>query len=381
MKFIVNRNLLLQALQHTRCYMKPGIFIFANYFKMVIVDNTLLISGTDCSMFITESIKLETPPIENQERPFYVHATRIMKAIKALDQQPLEFEVGEYQLTVHHAEGYFQLPISDCTLPEPKTITMEEAITLHMEAPGLHSQLSKVAFATADDELRPVMTGISIEIERDQIIYVASDGHILVRLIKPHQAYDGPTGQFIMPRPVANTLIKILPKTGYCDLYFQGKLGKIIIDNNITLQFEFIDGRFPNYRSVMPENFDTCFNVDRKQILKCLSRLSIFSSDRHTVKIKLESPDQLAFVSRDIDEQVLSSEHITCQTVRQCESFRRGLLLNIRLLTQLIKSITSDRIVFNVQDSDHAFTLTPLPESDIEHVTCLLMPILQGDDE
>ena len=381
MKFKVNRNQLLQALLHTRRHMMPGAAYYANHYKITLNGDRLYITGTDASMFISESIPLEDKPTDAQvPRTFYIHSATLVKAIKALDNQPLEFQIEEYQMLVRHADGFFQLPITDVIFPEPKPMTQDGALHLHMEAPGLYSQLSKVAYATSDDDLRPSMSGILIEIEHNQISYCATDGRLLVNLIKPCKEPNSDTGQFIMPRPVADALLKILPKTGYCDLYLQGYQAMIFIGDNLVIHFTAIDSKYPNFRAVIPDEFCTHFNVDRRQILKVLNRMSLFCSPELRVKIKIQG-DELTFCTRDQELDMLSSEHIPCEVTKRSDFFSRGLMCNIRMLCKLINGIKSDRVMFNVVSSEKAFTLTPMPESDIEHITLLLMPMMQDDND
>ena len=383
MNFKVNRNQLLQALQHTRCHLPSFSINYANHYKITLNGDKLYITGVNLLLFITESIPLEETPTDAQEpQTFYIHATTLVKAIKALDNQPLEFLIEEYQLTVRHADGYFQLPIIDSmSFPEPKPMTQDEALHLHMEAPGLYSQLSKVAFATASEEdMRPALSAVFMEIEKDRINYTATDGRLLVSLVHPCKQPNAETGQLLMPRKVADALLKVLPKTGYCDLYVQGLQAMIIMEDNIVIRFGCVDSKFPNYRSVLPEEFSTHFDVDRRQILKTLDRIGLFCSEARRVKINLEG-DNLTFRTQDLEENMLSSEHIPCQVTKRSDFFSRGILCNIRMLGRLIRSTKSDRVMFNVVSSERAFTITPMPESDLEHITLLLMPMMQDDND
>ena len=108
--------------------------------------------------------------------------------------------------------------------------------------------------------------------------------------------------------------------------------------------------------------------------------MSLFCSPALRVKIKIQG-DELTFCTRDQELDMLSSEHIPCEVTKRSDFFSRGLLCNIRMLCKLINGIKSDRVMFNVVSSERAFTLTPMPESDLEHITLLLMPMHQEDDE
>ena len=387
MKFIVSRNILLQALLHTRCYMASNVWLFKNTFQITVSDRHLTVTSTDGLIFKTEQIDLEKE-IKDDPRTFYLNSTMLVKAIKSLGDQPLEFLVEEYQLTVHHSDGYFRLPLYDNQYPEPKAMTDENVMHLHLEAPGLRSQLSKVVYAAADDELRPVMCGVLMEIENNNITYVATNGHLLVRLIKKCQEDNSFISSFILPSYAVNALLKILPPTGYCELYFQNPVGdikrpilKVVINDTLTIQFECIDGRYPNYKAVIPTEFTQSFQVDRRQLTKMLDRISLFAPTSRRVKIKITPDSKVLLESRDIDENYMSSESIQCSLNGEFSKTCARVDVNVHLLIKILRNLCGEQVQFNLTTQNHAFTICPVPQPDVEEITALLMPIMSDDDD
>ena len=379
MKFIVDRNKLLEAMQHTKMVMKKSLWLWANTYELKVQGDKLRISGTNGTIFITESLQLEGISSNERDTPFYVHNS-LLRAIKTLEQQPLEFIVDEYQLTVRHQYGYFRVPIRDINYPEARQLEEKnETIHVRMEAPGLYSQMSKVAFAAADDELRPVMSGVYIEIEPDHINFVASDGHILMRLAKHCREPNKQTCSFIIPRDVANTILRILPKTGYCELIYLNNLARLVIDDNLTISFACIDGKYPNYKAVLPTEFNSVFRVEKKHYLKAIRRLYLFSDlSNSAVKIAIgkASYEQLTLSSQCIEENEIAQENITCEFIKGHDKFSEGILIRIPFLTRILNVIPSDKVVFHVTDSVKACVLTPQPTSDLEELTALVMPLM-----
>ena len=384
MKFIVDRNKLLQAMQHTKIMMKRSPMLWANTYELKVQGDKLRISGTNGTIFITESLQLEGSSSNERDTPFYVHNS-LLGAIKTLEQQPLEFIVGEYQLTVRHQYGYFRVPMVDTTYPEAKQLKeKDETIHVRMEAPGLYSQMSKVAFAAADDELRPVLSGIYIEVESDHINFVASNGHILMRLAKHCQEPNKQTCSFIIPRDVANTILRILPKTGYCELVYLNNVARLVIDDNLTITFVCIDGKYPSYRNVFPTEFNITFSVERKRLLKTLSRLRLFSSlVSSSVKFALSKAghEQLTLSTKHLDEGEIAQENIPCEFTKGSGKFKEGILIRIPYLTSILNVLPSENVVFHAVDSVRVCALTPQPTSDLEELTALVMPLMQSDTD
>ena len=382
MKFIVDRNKLLQAMQHTKMDMRPDAYLWKNHFQMSVQDDTLTVTGTNGEMFLTEVVKLEWPATNVRPTPFCVHNS-IIKATKSLEQQPLEFTIDEYQLTVRHSSGYFRVPLTDTPFPEPKPLE-EDAVHVHMEAPGLYSQLSKVSFATADDELRPVLSGVFVEVESEHINFVATNGHMLVVLKKHCKEPNERTCTFIIPRKVADTIMKILPKTGYCELYCLNNVARLIIEDTLTVDFRCIDGRYPNWRSVIPTEFNSVFSVDRVQLLKTVSRLLLFSTySTRSVKFALgkAGADHLTLSTKCINEDTIAQENVSCEFTKGSDKFKDGILIKIQLLTKILSKVPSERVVFHTIDSSSAVVIVPKTSSDIEELTALVMPLVQSDTD
>lgn len=387
MKFIANKDLLLKALLHTRVIMPANIsscYLWANYYQFTLNGQTLTVTGTNGQIFISESIELDDEPSGSPipGNTFYIHS-RSVKILKALEEQPLEFTVEEYQLTVNHSSGYFRVPLMELAYPERKDIDYSEANHLCMEAPGLHSWLSKVSFAATKDEFRPVMGGVFFESEKDRINVSATDAHILMCLSKICQEPNSSTFSFIMPKQVADILCKILPTTGYCELFQRDKTARLVIEDSLQVDFVCIDGRYPNYKSVIPGMFASTFSVDRKQLLKAISRLQFFcSSSTQSVKINVKDTprhDQLTVSSRNVDENTISQEKVECEFIKGADAFKEGLLVKIPFLTRVISKLPADRVTFHVQDSSRACALKPTPASEKEDITAIVMPLMQSD--
>lgn len=382
MKFIVNRNNLLQTLLHTRCHINSTpCYVFRNIYEIAISGSQLTVSGTDGIMFKTEQIELEEET-KDESRTFHLDSVKFIKAIKSLSDQPLEFLVEEYQLTVNHAEGYFRMPLIDAQYPEPRALTDDHLMHLHLEAPGLRSQLSKVVYATANDDLRPVMNGVLMEIDNNSITYIATDGHYLARLTKKCHDDNGFISSFIIPRYAVNTLLKVLPPTGYCELYFQTPTGdvkfpicKAVINDTLTIQFDCIDGRYPNYKNVIPTDFTQSFLVDRRQLIKILDRMSLFAPDSRKIKLLMDYDSKIGLESSDADEECMSCEQIPCTFIKKASTIFDRIYVNVNMLVKVLRNLCGDDVQFNLIDRNKAFTICPVPQPDVEDILALMMPM------
>ena len=164
MQFTVSRNALLRALLHVRCAITKGEIAVFKCFAFSFEDKTMTIHASNGQLWMKETIVLDDAPV--QPRPIAIWYLDLLRPIKTLDEQPLRFEVLEYQVIVHHAVGSFRLSLYnnpseffDFTAPAPDG-EADDFYHLEYEAPCLKSILSRCAFAMAQDELRPAMNGV-----------------------------------------------------------------------------------------------------------------------------------------------------------------------------------------------------------------------------
>jgi DNA polymerase-3 subunit beta len=395
MKFIIEKNILLQALLLT----KHGIMtareasnsrmseIFRSYHFKVEAD-TLVIATSNSEIFMSKAVSIENPA--NESRQFVIFTYYLLNGIKTLDNQKLTIEVFEYQAVIHHSIGSFAVPLcegaEECfRIP---VVSTETAHHLTMEAPGLLSVLNKCSFAMANDALRPVMNGIMFNLQTDHAEFAASDGHKLVKVCKKSIVRDNPAWM-IMPDRIVRLLQKILPKTGWVDIDFiqyeidwpadskepqSRALCHIVLEGQLDLTFKAIEGRYPNYNSVIPTNHTRSLTIDRLALIKSFERLHHFTAESGLVTIRL-SKDTMRLESKDVDFAIEANEAIACQY--DGEDMKIGLKDESTL--QILKNLKSEKVVFQLTDPSRAAIILPEPQPDCEEITMLVMPMLVND--
>lgn len=356
----------------------------------------MTVHGSNGETWITETVPVIISPSSvdapDPVRSFSVFYYDIHRAIKALEEQPLMFRVYEYQLSVHHSCGFFRMRLENLEeeflnikKPTPDTDSVD-GYRFEYEAPGLRSILSKCNYAMADDELRPVMCGVYINLTKDFSDYVSSDAHILVR-VRKKSVLGGIKDEcsLIISSYVARTLLKILPKTGDVIFEYQKKkdykgIAKVIIDNNTTLAFYTVDGRYPRYLGVIPETHEYEMTVSRRQLIKSIDRLGLFAHKPSELIVMDISKKNLHLNTECIDEEMDGEETLTCDFSRigvGADNLRIG--LNIPKTSSMLKVLSTDEVMFHFIDSTRPIIIHPKPQSEVEDVTILIMPMLLSD--
>ncbi|MBR4592590.1 MAG: DNA polymerase III subunit beta [Elusimicrobiaceae bacterium] len=402
MKFQIDRNRLLQALERTRnavmtyreSYYKSG---WNEIFKCFIFKadcDLLTIETTNSEIYMSEAVSIGNK--DGEVKAFAVNAGQLTKAIKSLDGQSLEFDVLEYQVIVRHTLGSFALPLIDGVeeyqARRKPQINYDHAQQMTVEAPGLRSILTRLNYAVAEDELRPVMNGVLIKTGSEYTDFVASDGHVLAKIRKA-SIRTKESASLVIPRRVLGILQKITPKTGFIEITFNPYDENWPTDSDVkqpapvcqmnldgvTITFRPIEGRYPNYGSVIPTTFSKQLTINRISLIKSLDRLSQFTGTSGLIRCELsqtiKETDTLKMAAEDKDFSLQATETLPC--IYAGDTFKIG-FQDFRLLRTL-RNITSTDVVFNIVDQSRAVIITPAIQPDNEEVTLLIMPMLVND--
>lgn len=336
-------------------------------------NGQLILTTSDSENMMQTSLALDS---QEGEGSFALQSQTILDAMRELPEQPLRFSVdlalatitisyqgGEYNFTTLNADEYPRMQ------PMPESVNV-----ITIDAGVLASSLNRSIFATAQDELRPVMNGIYFDLTPDALAIVASDGHKLVRN-KNFTIKSETPASFILPKKPANLLKNILGKDG----------GDVVIkfdERNAEIHFadgllvcRLIEGRYPNYNSVIPQSNPNQLTIDRRLLLSALRRVLPFGSkSSQLVKFKLAA-GSLELSSEDIDYATKAHETLACDYAGQNMSigFKGG------SLTEILSNLDGEQVNIELADPSRAGIIVPVEQPENEDVLMLLMPMLLSD--
>lgn len=336
-------------------------------------NGQLILTTSDSENMMQTSLALDC---QEGEGSFALQSQTILDAMRELPEQPLRFSVdlalatitisyqgGEYNFTTLNADEYPRMQ------PMPESVNV-----ITIDAGVLASSLNRSIFATAQDELRPVMNGIYFDLTPDALAIVASDGHKLVRN-KNFTIKSETPASFILPKKPANLLKNILGKDG----------GDVVIkfdERNAEIHFadgllvcRLIEGRYPNYNSVIPQSNPNQLTIDRRLLLSALRRVLPFGSkSSQLVKFKLAA-GSLELSSEDIDYATKAHETLACDYAGQNMSIGfKG-----SSLTEILSNLDGDQVNIELADPSRAGIIVPVEQPENEDVLMLLMPMLLSD--
>lgn len=343
-------------------------------FLFQVANGEMSITASDSDNVIKSTLALTD---HDGEGEFCVPNRVILDALKELPEQPLHFDVdtaGEaVAIKIVYQNGLYNF-IGQSAEEYPRTQSMNDACTtVSLPTEMLINNISRSLFATANDELRPVMNGIYFDLTADALAIVASDGHKLVRSKNFTIKSESPSA-FNLPKKPASLLKNILSKDGDdAIIKFDDRSAEIQFTDGV-MRCRLIDGRYPNYNSVIPNNPNEV-TVDRRGLQSALRRVLPFASESsQLIRFHIES-GRFEVSSEDIDFSTSAKEQLSCEY--------NGSPISIGFkgssLMEILSNLTSDNIIIQLADPSRAGIIVPAEQPENEDILMLIMPMLLND--
>ncbi len=300
----------------------------------------------------------------------------LLEAVKGFSEQPITFDVNLDQklVKISYQNGLFSLPVDNADeFPVAQSLS-EVAKSIVIPNALLAENINRSIFATAQDELRPVMNGIYFDLTPDHLAVVASDGHKLVRN-KIFSIRSSEPSSFILPKKPANLLKNLLGKDeNDVVIRFDERNAEINYGDGILL-CRLIEGRYPNYNSVIPQNNPNEVRLDRLSLLAALRRVQPFANDSsNLVRFHVEG-STFQLDAEDYDFSKTATERMTCDY--------NGTPLSIgfkgNAFIEILGNIECSDIIIQLADSSRAGLVLPSDQPDNQEVVMLMMPMLIND--
>lgn len=342
-------------------------------FLFEVAGNQLKVTASDSENVMTSTIVLDE---NNGDGRFAVPNRTILDAVKELPEQPLTFDVDTEKFTIKilYQNGLYIFAAQNGEeYPRAQAIS-DGATSIVVSGSVLNDNITRSLFATAQDELRPVMNGVFFDLTPDALSIVASDGHKLVRN-KNFNIKSEESASFILPKKPATLLKNVLGKeSGDVVVKFDDRSAEIEYGEG-KLSCRLIEGRYPNYNSVIPQNNTNHLTIDRRALIGALRRVLPFASESsQLVRLHLEA-GKLELESKDVDFATSARENITCDYA--------GLTMDIGFkgssLTEILNNLSSDEVTIQLADPSRAGVIVPAQQPEGEDILMLIMPMLLND--
>lgn len=369
MKFTVSSSTLLKQLSSINGVVNsnPVVPILEN-FLFEIERGKLMITASDLQTSMKVSLDVEA----DENGSVAVPARILMDTLKNLPEQPVTFTIDEasYTVEINSNNGHYRLAGENAT-DFPKLPQVSESKEINLPAATLQKAVSNTLFATSTDELRPAMTGVYLNLSDSNTVFVATDGHRLIRYTRDDVTVDSGTNM-IIPRKALTLLKNTLPDENTDVKVEFNQSNAFFRFGNLQMICRLIDERYPDYENVIPHDNNNLMTINRNELLSSLRRIAIYANKTtHQVRFKI-SNSQLDISAEDLDFSNEASESLPCE--HDGDDIEIG--FNARFLIELLSNLPASEVVFKLSAPSRAGLIVPKEQDSEEDILMLVMPIM-----
>lgn len=369
MRFIVSTSVLLKQLQAiSGASSSSTVLPILENFLFEIKDNMLTISATDLQTSMVTSL-----PIEAKEEGRVAMPSKILiDTLKTLPDQPVAFSVDTKTLAIEISAGDGKYKLSGENADDfPKIPVVDNVSTVKLASSILSEAINKTIFAVSNDELRPAMSGVLVQLNEQNITFVSTDAHKLVRYRRTDVGAEKSTS-IILPKKALTLLKSSLPSDDTSVSIEYNNTNAFFQFGSINLICRLVDERYPDYEAVIPQVNPNKLTVDRSLFLNILRRVVIFANKTtHQVRLKING-SELHISAEDLDFSNEAHERLSCQF----EGDDMEIGFNAKFLVEMLNNLNCEEVVLEMSSPNRAGLLVPAVKADNEEILMLVMPVM-----
>jgi len=369
MQFIVSSSQLLKNLSQISGVVasNPVIPILEN-FLIDITDGTLTATASDLQTTAKISMEVDS----KDPGTVAVPAKIFLETLRNLPEQPITVAIDEdtYSIEITSENGRYKLSGAN-SVDFPRIPSVSNSFSISMEANALNRALSNTLFATSNDEMRPSMSGVYLQLKADKTVFASTDGHRLVRyqrtdLLSPNET------AILLPRKALGIVKGLLPNDKTTLKLNFNSSNAFFEFGNIELICRLIDERFPEYENAIPLNNLNVMTVERLELLNSLKRISIYSNKAtNQVRFSITSTE-LTISAEDVDYSNEASEKLSCEY--NGEEMEIG--FSSKLMMEMLNNVSSNIIDLEMSAPNKAALIIPKTLEEGEDILMLIMPVM-----
>lgn len=308
-----------------------------------------------------------------------IEAKSLLQALRNLGGKRVEMTIDDDKHTVlcSYGNGRFSLPFDNANEFPLPIATIDDAKEKRIDAQKLLTAIEKAGFATANDELRPVMNGVHFDFYPYGMVTCATDGHKLAKYTDFTITFDGDANPVIdgytLPKKPCHTLISVLANTVAGDVKISFNDRMVAVNNTMfKMTTRLIEGRYPNYDAVIPKENNKIALVDKAAFVSALKRvLPMGNSNSELVALGFNSGN-MTISAEDFDFSKSASEDVCCDYTQ--EPFSIGFKGSV--LLQMLQNIDGDVVKLAMSDASRAGVISEDKSHECYDYTSIIMPML-----
>ncbi|WP_026994274.1 DNA polymerase III subunit beta [Flectobacillus major] len=369
MKFVVSSSVLLKQLSTVNGVItnNPIVPILEN-FLFQLEQSQLTVTASDLQTVMITTLEVESTDTGSIAVP----ARLLLDTLRGLPDQPITFKVDTdtFGTEIITENGRYKLS-GENAIDFPRVPQVSKSLSVEIPADVLGAAIANTIFAVSNDDLRPAMTGVYVQLSGQYTNFVATDGHRLIRY-RRSDIQSEQESTMIIPRKALNLLKSSLPSDNTAVTADFSASNAFFSFNNIKMICRLIDERFPDYENAIPQNNPNVLTINRQELLGSLKRISIYSNKTtHQIRLKL-LPNDLVISAEDLDYSNEANERLLCDY--DGDAMEIG--FNAKFLIEMLNNLSSNMIALEMSAPNRAGLIIPAETKDNEDILMLVMPVM-----
>lgn len=368
MKFIVSSSSLLKHLQQINGVINANTVLpILEDFLFDINDKKLSVTATDLETVMRVQLDIEA----KANGKVCIPAKILIDSLKNLPDQPLTISVDKnFGIEITSDNGKYKV-MGENPDNFPKEPVADDATSFTMTATGLVTAINKTIFAVSNDDLRPAMTGVYFELNKDSVQFVATDAHRLVRY-KRTDAKAPKAENFIVPKKPLNLLRNALPDNDDEVTVSYNSNHLFVKHGDVQMICRLIDARFPDYKVVIPADNPYNLTVNKSDFQNALRRVSVFSNKSTNQVALTMNGSELQMAAQDVDFSFEGNERMNCQY----DGEDLQIAFNAKFLIEMLSAADTDEVRVELSTPTKAGIIKPSEQQENEELLMLVMPLM-----
>jgi DNA polymerase-3 subunit beta len=369
MKFLVASNVLLKHLSAINGVVasNPILPILENIL-VELEGNQLKLTASDLQTVMTTSLEVEG----SENGSIALPAKLLLETLRSLPEQPvtLAADAGTFGAEISTKNGRFKLS-GENPIDFPKIPEVSKNQSIEVNSLVLGEAIANTLLAVSNDDMRPAMTGVLIQMNPEHTNFVATDGHRLVR----YRRIDIQTPQassLILPKKALALLKATLPADDTQVTVEFSQSNAFFSFQSIQLICRIIDERFPEYENAIPKQNDNIITINRLEFLSSVKRISIYSNKTtHQIRLKVAA-NKLTISAEDLDYSNEANEVLVCEY----KGKEMEIGFNAKLISELLSNLSAKFVDIKLSEPNKAGLIIPSDQDENEDILLLVMPVM-----
>ncbi len=368
MKFIVSSSALLKQLQQISGVISANTVLpILEDFLFEVERNKLTIVATDLETVMKVTLEAEA----KESGRVCIPAKILIDSLKNIADQPLAFTIDkQFGVEITSDNGKYKV-MGENPDNFPKDPAADETSSFNIPAAVLSTAISKSLFAVSNDDLRPAMTGVLMEMSAGGVQFVATDAHRLIRY-KRSDVESPKVESLIVPKKPLTLLKSALPSSEEIVKLTYNKNHLFAQFGSLQMSCRLIDARFPDYKVVIPADNPYKLTVSRSDFQNALRRVSVFSNKSTNQVVLSIHGSELQLAAQDVDFSFEGNERMKCQY----DGEDMSIAFNARFLIEMLNATASDEVRLELSTPTKAGIMKPVEQDKAEDLLMLVMPLM-----